>query len=240
MIDRIAIIESDYIRVKRCRHGLMAYNVHDTFVGRHLHTYGEFHEDQGALFRQLVRPGQVVIDVGAYIGGHTIPMAQHVGSSGRVYALEPQRLSFAILCSNIALNALMNVWPLWAAAGHPSEGSDLVVVPVLDPTRETNFGGLTLGSATEGDSVPIIALDTLQLAACQFVNIDVEGMEFEVVRGATAMLSRLRPALYIENNREDRSAALMAALQKAQQIYEQSFGVKSPSMSVPMKRSGRI
>ena len=64
MIDRAALILSDYISVKRCRHGLMAYNVHDTFVGRHLHIYGEFHEYQNALLRQLVRAGQVVIGCG--------------------------------------------------------------------------------------------------------------------------------------------------------------------------------
>ena len=211
MVDRAAIIESDYISVKRCRRGLMAYNVNDTFVGRHFHMYGEFNERQGDMFRQLVRPGGIVIDVGANIGGHAVPLAQQVGPTGQVYAFEPQRITFGILCTNITLNALTNVWPIWAAAGHP-QGTKSIIVPFMDPTQEANFGGLTLRSGREGDSVPIISLDTLPLPACTFIKIDVEGMEAEVLRGATGIISRFRPPLYVENEHEEQSRDLIALL----------------------------
>jgi hypothetical protein len=89
-------------RVKQCRHGMMLYNVHDLYVGRSLDQYGEFSQGEIDLFGQILKPGQVVLDVGANIGAHTLWFAQTVGPSGTVLAFEPQRIVFQALCANLA------------------------------------------------------------------------------------------------------------------------------------------
>lgn len=192
-------------RLKACRYGQMLYNVNDRYLGRSLDLYGEFSEFEVALFRQLLRPGDTVLDIGANIGAHTVPIAQLVGPAGRVLAFEPQRIVFQTLCANVALNHLTNVWCRHAAVGAESGH---IEVPWLDPTRPHNFGGLALGNR-KGERVPVVAVDELELRTCRLLKVDVEGMELRVLRGARQTIERLRPVLYVENDRFDRSEELI-------------------------------
>jgi FkbM family methyltransferase len=194
-------------RLKNCRYGPMLYNFHDKYVGRSLDLYGEYSEAEVELFRQIVRPGDVVVEVGANLGAHTIPLAKLTGSRGAVVAFEPQRIVYQTLCANVALNSLMNVFANNAAAG-TAEGT--LNVPMLDPTRDQNFGGYNLSGHPDGEVVPVLRLDTLQLTSCRLLKVDVEGMELEVLHGATNLIRTFLPALYVENDREERAAELTA------------------------------
>ena len=202
--------EAGPLRLKACRHGLLLYNHHDTHVGRSLDLYGEYCEAEVALFRQIVRPGMFVVDAGANIGAHTVFLAQHVGAAGRVFAFEPQRLVYQILNANVALAGLTNVVTAQAALG-AAAGS--LKVPELDPNAANNVGALGLGGFSEGEDVPVRTLDDLGLARCDFIKIDVEGMEHEVLAGAAALLLRCQPRLYVENDRKQKSPALIQWLQ---------------------------
>jgi FkbM family methyltransferase len=196
----------EFNRVKHCRHGRMLYNINDIYIGRSLDLYGEFSEGEVELFRQMVRPGDVILDVGANIGVHTVFFAAATGPKGAVLAFEPQRLIFQTLCANIALNNFLNVWCMNVALGD-APGS--IRVPTLNPAMRNNFGGLSLGSYSQGDHVEVIRLDSLQLGSCRLIKIDVEGMELQVLRGATGLIERFRPALYVENDRTEHSAELI-------------------------------
>src|SRR5258708_30968101 len=184
----------------------MLYNIHDVYVGRSLDLYGEFSEGEVGLFRQLVKPGDLVLDVGANIGTHTLFFSQRVGATGRVLAFEPQRIVFQTLCANLAINSATNVWCYpHAVGGEPGE----VFVPALDYRRENNFGGLSLGAHSEGEPVPVVSLDGLGLGRCDLIKIDVEGMERAVLAGAVHTVRRFRPLLYVENDRAERPADLI-------------------------------
>jgi hypothetical protein len=67
--------------------------------------------------------------------------------------------------------------------------------------------------APEGEPVPVVTIDGLDLRACQFMKLDVEGMETEALRGAAKTIRRCRPFLYVENDRRARSAELISLLQ---------------------------
>src|SRR4051812_16828084 len=102
-------MQNDFMALKACKHGRFLYNVNDTFVGRSLDLYGEWCEEEIEVLSQIIKPGSVVLDIGANIGTHTICFAKQALPGGVVYAFEPQRLVFQNLCANIALNQLVNV-----------------------------------------------------------------------------------------------------------------------------------
>jgi FkbM family methyltransferase len=186
----------------------MMYLSNDVYIGRSLNDYGEYSEPEVDLFRQFLKPGDVALDVGANIGAHTIPMAQIVGPNGLVYAFEPQRIVFQILCGNIALNELGNVEALQKGAGR---SSDRTRIPALDYGARNNYGGLSIGG-DRGEKVEIIAIDELELSKVGLIKIDIEGMELEAVCGAKATIERCRPVLYVENDRAEKSAELVGQL----------------------------
>jgi FkbM family methyltransferase len=151
--------------------------------------------------------GDIVIEAGANIGAHTVPVAKRVGPSGGVLAFEPQHLVYQALCANVALNSLTNVDCYWAAADSTS-GS--VVVPDVDVRQPNNFGGVSIVDATRGRRVPSFALDEfLFLPRLRLIKIDVEGMEGAVINGALQVIAKFMPALYVENDRVDQSESLM-------------------------------
>lgn len=138
----------------------MVYNRNDRYVGRSLDLYGEYAEYEVALFRSVVRPGDVVVEVGANIGAsigaQTLPLARMVGPSGTVIAFEPQEMLFTMFSANLALNGVVNVRTRRMAVG--SEAGT-IRVPVLDPNRSNNFGALGLGGWEYGELVPLDSFD---------------------------------------------------------------------------------
>ncbi len=193
-------------RQKACRHGQMLFNIHDQYVGRSLELYGEYSEGEAKVFGQILKPGQVVVEAGANIGAHTVCLAQRVGPTGQVWAFEPQRLLFQILCGNLALNSISNVRCAQQAVGAKA-GS--ITVPMINYHVRSNFGGLALGKYDVGESVPLITLDSLNLPRCHFIKADVEGMEQQVLEGAVDTIARHKPILYVENEIRDNSDDLI-------------------------------
>jgi FkbM family methyltransferase len=189
------------VRLTHTRHGLMLYPAGDTFIGPCLEAYGEYCPEEARVFQQLVRPGDVVAEVGANIGAHTVLLSRLAGPGGLVYAFEPQPLVFQMLCANLALNDVSNV-----DARRLGLGARMQALRVSPPASGAvaNFGGVSLG-ADGPVSVDVVALDSLALPRLDFVKIDVEGMEEGVILGGIETIRRLRPKLYVEND----SAAAM-------------------------------
>ncbi len=111
-----------YNSIAQTRYGGLIYNKHDRRIGRSMEMYGEYAERVTAVFDQIVQAGQIVLEVGAGIGLHTLFLAKKVGPEGRVLAFEPHRLNFQTLCGNMALNSIPNVhcWNM-AVGAEPGE-----------------------------------------------------------------------------------------------------------------------
>lgn len=201
------LIQSGHLHIKRCRFGLMLYSARDVYIGRAIDLYGELGEYEISIFRQLVKPGQTVFDIGANIGAHALALASLVGPHGHVGAFEPQRVIFQIMNANMALNGLHHVKTYQTALGSTA-GS--IKVPPLNYAAEFNFGGVELDKVREGEEVPMVTFDSLAVPACHFAKIDVEGMELEVLKGMADTMRRCRPAMYVENDRAHKFAALVA------------------------------
>ena len=203
-------LSTGFNTLSRCRYGWMLYHGADQYVGRSLHKYGEYSEGEVSLFRQLLGAGDVVVEAGANFGAHTIALSRMVGPQGAVFAFEPQRLVYQALTANVAINSIINVITLRAGLG--SHGG-AIRVPTLDPASGSNFGSLSLGGQQEGEEVPLLTLDAMRLPQCRMIKVDVEGMEHEVLEGARETIARLKPVLYVENDRSENSSRLIAQIQ---------------------------
>lgn len=170
------------------------------------------HHEMEAL-RQLIavcRPDPVVLDIGANIGVTTLVLADAVGERGEVHAFEPQRVVFQMLMGNVALNSCENVYGHHLALGRePGE----IELPPLDYRRSWSFGGLNLhgrspdpqfsAGAAEADSVrrervEVRTLDSLGYARVDFIKLDVELMEADVLTGGEQTIRRHRPLMQVE------------------------------------------
>lgn len=186
----------------------MIVNRRDSWVGDSLDIYGEFSESEVEVFRRYVKPDDLVLDIGANIGAHTIVLSQLVGENGTVLAFEPERINYYSLCGSIAINNCYNTVAFQQAVGN-SQG--VIKVPLLNRTQTTNYGAIELNkdwSDSTTYEVPIITIDALILPKCNFIKMDVEGMEQIAIEGAVKTIARLKPILYLEDDRPEKSASL--------------------------------
>jgi FkbM family methyltransferase len=206
MIERLEKISEMYTLV-RGRHGLFLANENDTYIGRALIEYGEYGEKEWSLLSQICQTGEIVIEVGANIGTHTVSMARAVGPEGQVIAIEPQPVIHQNLCANIALNSLTNVMTHQCACGaHKTR----MMIPRVIYSQPGNFGGVALQESGEGLAIDVHRLDDLfDLPELKLIKVDVEGMEQAVLTGADRILRVLRPILYVENDRIQNSQSLI-------------------------------
>jgi len=189
-------LRSGALRRLRTRRGEFLALASDQGVGAILAYYGEYAEREIALLGALTQPGDTVIDVGAHIGTHAVPLARHLGPGGRLIAFEPQPVMAMLLEANLALNDISWVEVRLAAAG---ASAGRLSLPIVDYTHDgQNFGGLSLVGAQSEGIIPVERLDDLD-ARPALIKIDVEGMELDVLKGASAMITDLQPALYLEN-----------------------------------------
>ena len=203
------LVDNPPLRVKRCRNGVFMYNKNDAYIGRSLDVYGEFSELESELFRHILQPGMTALDIGANIGVHTVAMAQMVGEQGRVVAIEPQRIIYQMLCGNLALNNVANTVTLMVGIGREN---GMINLPVIDYNRQNNFGGVSLSSYAAGETVQLVTIDAMNLPHCNFIKLDVEGMELEALQGALQTIRKHKPILYVENDRPEKSEPMLRFL----------------------------
>ena len=121
--------------LKDCRWGRFLL-LRGDMISTYADVYGEWSELEVSLYRRLLKTDSVVVEVGANLGLHTVPLAK-IASSGRVICFEPQRLIFNILCGNLALNNLVNVDAHRRVVG---ERAEIVTIESTDYDTPWNYG----------------------------------------------------------------------------------------------------
>jgi FkbM family methyltransferase len=166
-------------------HGVMEeYRVRTLFV-----------KEEGTVnwIRDVVKPGDAFLDVGANIGLYSLLAAQRVGSKGVVYAVEPHIVNFQSLLGNVAINNFQDrVRPL-SCALHEASAVLEFNYQSLDPgTSMSQLGGTRDGEEQEFRPVASelkqgVAVDDLIASGAMrppnHVKIDVDGNELLVLRG---------------------------------------------------------
>ena len=200
-------------RITRTGATTFVSNANDSFVGKSVEIYGEWSHGEVEALAVLLRPDQNVVEVGANIGAHTVFLARDVCPAGTVYAFEPRRLVFQMLCANLAVNSLANVHAFQMALGRERQVLREGALP-LEGNGATNLGGHALGSLPgEAETIEVRPLDEMlaSLPRIALLKADVEGHEQAVLEGARQLIARDRPILYLENDRPAESPALIRA-----------------------------
>ena len=146
-------------------------------------------------YKELILPGNTVLDIGAYLGTHSVAFSQLVGDTGRVISFEPQTDIFTLLNKTIEENNITNV--------------ELHNKAVFNSNTKVIFSNTNNGKASISHIRPrlrdpvkketdAITIDSLKLDKCDFMKIDVEKCEWVVLEGAKDTIEKYKPIIFIE------------------------------------------
>jgi FkbM family methyltransferase len=201
----------------KSRNGTFLHFQNDDPIGACLHFYGEWAQQELDFFDRILTETSNVIDVGANIGTHTVYFSKKC-NKGNVIAIEPQIYIFEMLAANILINGCYNTIPV--NAGAASEPGVIKMVNINPFEGEKiNYGEFKINS-NAGGGVPtnLIVLDSYaDLDQFTLIKLDVEGYEVDVLNGATKLLEKHKPFLYIEFNNKGGNDPLL------EKIYELDY-----------------
>jgi FkbM family methyltransferase len=206
---------------KPCRYGTFIL-LYGDLISNCVNMYGEWSETEVELFKAILPPDGNVIEVGANIGMHAIPLSR-ICHAGQVFCYEPQGPIFHILCGNIALNGRLNI-----VARHMAVGGEVGRIKIATSNYDTawNYGSFSVASGfnnigeypaeTGTDMVEMIALDSdpaLQnLSRVDMLKIDAEGFEPNVLAGAKDLIRRYQPYVFSEANNQAATEKVIAEM----------------------------
>lgn len=195
------------VEVPVARGSRMVANTGDV-IGRGLAVTGMWEPAVTQVFEDVLSPGDVCVDVGANIGYFTLLASRLVGQTGRVYAIEPGAEAHAALLANLKRNATANVVPLRVAAGAAEGFADLFDPPPGNLGSASLIERAAMRRRHPSGDIPAERVRVLPLPAIlehedqsrvRLVKIDVEGFEWEVLRGLEPLLrSGAEPAIVVE------------------------------------------
>jgi len=163
---------------------------------------GGFESSEIRFVQKYLQPGMTVLDIGAHHGLYTLLSSKLVGPSGRVISFEPSPRERKQLVRNVRINFCSNVLIEPYALGKEPARSDLFVVE----GSEDGCNSLrppVVESRTSTVRVDVVTLDEiapkLRVTKVDFIKLDVEGAELEVLKGALGLLQTApRPVLLVE------------------------------------------
>ena len=194
-----------------------------------IYLLGSFEPETNMAFNRIVRPGMTVVDIGANIGAHTLPLAEMVGSTGNIIAVEPTDWAFRKLLDNLSLNPHLidRVTTIQAMLVE----SDSEVLPEsiysswpLKSEAVDDFHPIHFGSLKSTKGATAITLDNLlkqlDITTVDVIKLDVDGFEIGVIKGAYNIIYYnknikiiMEFAPYLFNNETDEIGQFLSILE---------------------------
>ena len=147
----------------------------------------------------MIRPGDVVLDIGANFGLHTLLAAHIIGPAGRAFAFEPVPANLRLLRRNVRLNGFHDRVSIIPSAVSNSTQAQL---PFSIPSGDLSVTAFltTEGNGSSTRMVPNVRLDDYRnfRRPARLIKIDVEGAELGVLKGAEELISSDRPVILAE------------------------------------------
>lgn len=184
-----------------------------------------------SILKKQLRIGMTVMDIGSNIGYYALMAAKLVGNKGRVVAVEPNPTSYEYLTKNIRTNNLSNVVARNVAIWDKQDFIDFIILKesnrcyVEDAIIENNvkMENMPLKYRLK---VPAITLDYLFdelyrqeiITKVDFIRMDVEGGEWQIMKGARQVIEHFLPKIFMELHvpilGEEKSTGLLTALKE--------------------------
>jgi FkbM family methyltransferase len=158
----------------------------------------DWFEDEIGFLRRLLRPGQQTIDVGANYGVYTLTIAKIVGPTGAVWAFEPATSTAALLAQGIAANDFSQVVVECSAISSACGTARLAL------NDNAEFNSLVRGNlpAAATETVRVVTLDDCLerygWKNIDFMKVDAEGEETNIISGGRRFLTELSPLILYE------------------------------------------
>ena len=175
-----------------------------------------------------IKPGMNVFDVGANIGDTALHFSKSVGSAGKVFAFEPDPANYIKLQTNIAKNNASNITSFNIGLG--SERGTMKLYKV-DPNNK-GMNRMFLNRKDDSDFVEVSiekvddVMNQLSYPEIDFIKIDVEGFELEVLKGAKQLLEKFKPELFIEMDDSFLNANNASIKQVIQFLSEMNYKIQ--------------
>jgi FkbM family methyltransferase len=168
--------------------GPMIVYMNDGIVSHAIMLYGEYCDAEVQIMSRYLDTESVYLDIGTNIGFHAMSVNKTAGCA--VLGFEPHPSHFSVAAHNCHNKNIR----LYNVAVGATDGE--IIIKDFDETEVGNYGDVS--KTSEGITVPQVKLDTLELDRCTLMKIDVEGLEFEVLQGATDTLHKFRPVVFFE------------------------------------------
>ena len=184
-------------RVLRRRGLLIESDLAVDDVGWTLYSYGCLDYWDERAIRHMLVPGSCCFDIGAHIGYYSLLLSKWVGKNGRVFSYEPVPYTYSFLERNLGRNDALNVNAHQAAIGDRN-GSVRMAAETgarLGWSTVADSGNLDVRCTTVDSEIQRIGLERLD-----FIKIDTEGFEFQVLAGAESAIRQMRPKIMFEVN----------------------------------------
>ena len=148
-----------------------------------------------------IRPGDVVLDVGANFGQMSVEFSRAVGSTGKIHSFEADPFIHSVLDKNIKENNCDNVttycWAVWN-----KDGEDLLY-PEPDREKYECFGQYGIDpTADTGQQLISHTIDSLNLSRVDLIKVDIQGSDLRAMQGAKNTINRCQPLIVFEFERE--------------------------------------
>lgn len=170
------------------------------FISKQIYFFGIFEPLETKLFKNSLREGMVVLDIGANIGLFTLISAKIIGEAGHVYAFEPSQDNFQILERNVLLNHFNDKVSLIKAAVASETMSGKLLLAKDGGSHSITFSGVKNNVPIE--DVDFVRIDDFvqlrSLSRIDVIKVDAEGADFEVLKGAVETLRKFSPMLFVE------------------------------------------
>ncbi len=202
--------QTNQIATSYTAYGEMMYLTNDYYISMAFKENYMYEQElvETTLYK-YVENAKVIVDVGAHVGSHTV-MYGVINPKAKIHAFEIQTRIYKLLQRNILRNRLQNVEVYHCAVGNKTKmvtvNNEITDGPNADEPFDYdsykcyNFGGVSLG--TGGEEVMMTTIDSLNLDACDFLKIDVEGFEYPVILGAINTIIKYKPTIFYEKNYE--------------------------------------
>jgi len=150
------------------------------------HRHITWNPEEYAAFRDAVRPGDVVMDIGANLGAYTLLFGMWTGPRGRVYAFEPAPIPYAGLAAHVMLNGLSERVSALPHAVSSKEGTADFIADGIDGENRIVSSPDVQGHATvvQVTATTVDVFCRQQRVTPRVIKIDAEGAELDVLRGA--------------------------------------------------------